>query len=357
MEIGDKIPEKARSYLYFFLIGLLIIGVVVIAQREWGSTGLESANIAVTGFLTAALVWLYKEQAETLDAQRKLLTQELNREAREKHTEALREVVQIWHGQTDRGVFDNPTKTSGNNLPSVGKTSIESAPTGESWAIYDNETFQVIPHFLEGDRYLNDLLENHATDLLKKKNNIEQLYDCLVALREEFHQKGLDVAVLKREEYRLEASENLIRWVFDILVMYERGRWEDEEEMLKYVRDKRFEKPIQNRDEAQLLLVKAEIPSTGSTSPIFTVQFEDDSINLPDYRKYVEEDAHRVANQILTDVSTDDCPFLASRNAARILDTAEEEISELESLLIEYNGKPIFTGDCKYMEEARIENA
>ncbi|WP_226480389.1 hypothetical protein [Natrinema amylolyticum] len=41
--------------------------------------------------------------------------------------------------------------------------------------------------------------------------------------------------------------------------------------------------------------------------------------------------------------------------AAKILDDTAEQIAKLERLLIEYEGKPIYSGESEYLEEAKIK--
>lgn len=42
--------------------------------------------------------------------------------------------------------------------------------------------------------------------------------------------------------------------------------------------------------------------------------------------------------------------------AAETLDAAAKEVHRLENLLMEYHGRPIYPGDCKYLEETRIQD-
>jgi membrane associated rhomboid family serine protease len=86
--------RAVRILLVLLLVAAVVIGLAVGVYEEFGSVGLTGLSVVVSGILTAALVVLYFHQTSILDAQRELLTQELQREARQQHTETLRTRVE-----------------------------------------------------------------------------------------------------------------------------------------------------------------------------------------------------------------------------------------------------------------------
>jgi hypothetical protein len=67
----------------------------------------------------------------------------------------------------------------------------------------------------------------------------------------------------------------------------------------------------------------------------------------------IENEAAELVTELIESLE-EAIPYKDTVEAARILDDAAEDIAKLEQLLVEYDGRPIYTGDCKYLEEARI---
>lgn len=79
-----------------------------------------------------------------------------------------------------------------------------------------------------------------------------------------------------------------------------------------------------------------------------------DGKQIPDVRAKVREQAQDIVREVIERID-DDEPYGLAREAAAVLDQAEVSVAELEQLLMEYKGRPIYTGDCQYLDEAEIQ--
>ncbi|RZV05081.1 hypothetical protein BDK88_4320 [Natrinema hispanicum] len=348
---------QLRILLYLLAAGLVFLALGVGAHHYFGSTGLTVVDVTVSAFLSAALVMLYFRQTSILEAQHDLLAQELNREARQQHTETLRDRVRLWHGDPDRGTADNPLDQPGTNLPAVADASFESAPTGSYTAIpVEEQPFQVLPHRLEGDRYLADLFENHAPDLREKKEEIEELYTEFDSLRDEFCEDFDGGIIHETENFTFEPDGYFNRWMFETLVKYERRIFEDFEELRKRTRSQFKQGGSGFHPDKPQIQIRANI--RGEISPLVYSAVLDgaDRAELQEQRSEAVDEAEKLFEQVL-DQLEEDYPYEQLERAAAVLDEAAAAIDELENLLVEYDGRPIYSGDCKYLEEARISNS
>jgi hypothetical protein len=75
---------------------------------------------------------------------------------------------------------------------------------------------------------------------------------------------------------------------------------------------------------------------------------------LQEERDEIKSETAAVVDEVLEQVDQQE-PYTLARSAAETLDNAAAEITELEQLLVEYHGRPIYTGSCKYLDEASIE--
>lgn len=348
---GRSTQQKILLYLLGAVVLVLLFGVGM--YRYFGSPGLTVADLTVSAILTAALVLLYFRQTNILESQRDLLTQELNREARQQHTETLRERVRIWHGNPDREIPDNPIDHSGMNLPTVGNASFNSAPTGSyTLASLDDKSFRVIPHNLEGDRYLQDLLKNHAPDLREKKDGIEQLYEQFDLLRDEFGKEFDEGIVHETKEYKFEPTDYFVQWLFEFLVAYERGKYEDFNEVRERALSQfRGGDTGQHPDEPRIW-IRIDLGSE-SRAVYSAVTESSDRDEVREKQSVAKEKAEQLIEQIFDRVEAEQ-PYKQTEEAASVLDEAAEAVRDLEHLLVEYDGRPIYPGDCKYLKEAQI---
>lgn len=332
------------------LLVILVAGVFV----QFGTVGLTGLNVVVSAILTAALVSLYFQQTSILESQRKLLTQEINRDARQKHTETLRRRVEIWHGNPELETPDEPFDDSQLNLPQVRGASFESAPIDNWFAFSEEDLFSVVPSQLHGDRYLQDLLEHHAPETRETKKDIEHYYESFVEMRERFIEEFDDGLVEESTEYRLEPTDAFSRWLFDSLVLLERGWRDDYEEM----RERAFtdleggDNSIQNNEPRLWIRVRGD---SRTNFAVYGATWKEDIDReaIRSQQEAVETEAAELIGEVLDRVEQQR-PYEQVVEAAETLDAAAEAVDRLEKLLVEYHGRPIYPGDCHYLDETQI---
>lgn len=349
------------------VVGGSILGIGILSWTLIGDVGVTILNVTISGLLTASLALLYSQQADILRSQRDLQTDELNREVRMQHTETLRERVREWHGAPDQTVDNWTIEGPDLNIPSVGATDIRSAPNREP-AFPSGEVFTVVPHTIKNDRYLEDLLENHAPELASKKQEIKELHAKFREHRgrfvvdfEESHldSEQLDSPVSINHElhgskrFTMYPKQQLGEVVFEVLVMLRRGIFEEMNEAIDYV--------SKNIDEGKLTKVANREAFVKAYSeedikrPIFRLQCQNPPLIHPSECEHqISDEVSEVVIDILMQVNSPQPPESVIE-AAELLDDTREAVKELERILIEYEGRPVYTGDCKYLEEAKIQ--
>lgn len=352
----DHGGRTGRVLLVLGIVAVVLVFLAIGVYREVGAVGLTGLNVVVSGILTAALVILYFQQTDILDSQRELLTQELNRGARQQHTETLRKRVAIWHGDPEMDEptepFDEPTL----NLPRVYGATFQSASVNGYTHDLDDDSFHVLPIQLRGDRYLTDLLENHAPDLRETAEKITQLHEEFVGLRATFVEEFDEGPARETEEYILEPQDRFGRWLFELLVLLEREQFDDFNEL----RDRAwaaFERGNNgpHSDKPQLF-IRVELRNRIST-PVYVATWQEDidRETIRDHQETVEDEVADIIEDVLDRVELER-PYERTVEATETLDAAAEKVYRLENLLVEYHGRPIYPGDCKYLEETQIED-
>lgn len=212
-----------------------MVGVLSWLQ-EW------SAVISGLGtlVLTSGLVLLYYRQNSIQEDQQDLLRRELNREVRQGHSDTLKKRIRAWHGNMDEisvpetGWFSDET-----NLPKVQAAAVDPAPPIVQVAGRDPE-FRVVPEAIEDDRYLQDLLDNHASDLYELKEEIESQYSDFDEAREAFVTAYPDATVIETDDYVIRPRSEFAKWVFERAVMLNRTQIDREKEKMKDVAESRI---------------------------------------------------------------------------------------------------------------------
>lgn len=331
----------------------LVGGFGLWIESQYGSEWFSLLNVAVSAALSAALVLLYFRQSTILESQRELLEAEMNRGVREQHTETLRERVREWHGNPDREKPESITDQPSNNLPSAGFVSFSSAPepTRISSAFEESE-FRVIPGDLEDDRYLQDLLENHAPELREQKQTIEELKSELDSLRDQFRANFEYDNEAQIDGFKLEPQSFLSIWFFRHLLRLERGATDDFDDLRS-----RMVSELQNsghHPDEPIMWIRAEASRSGATA-VYGVRYEGE-IDPPtgDERSKLTNKVEEIIHEIVDELESDS-PHETISRAAEVLSEGDEAIQELEQILIEYDGKPIYSGECEYLREARIQ--
>ncbi|WP_410765646.1 hypothetical protein [Haloferax sp. DFSO60] len=321
-------------------------------QNRYGSEWFSLLNVAVSAALSSALVLLYFRQSAILESQKELLKAEMNRGIREQHTETLRERVRKWHGNPDREISDDPINQPSKNLPFVGTVSFSSAPSpNEISYAFEEDEFRVIPQYLENDRYMRDLLENHAPDLKKQAERV-------VSLKEQFdthQQKFLTEFNYEHEgqynEFALEPQDHLSLWLFEHLVRLERGFTDDfaelRERMVSEVTD------TTHHPDEPIVWVLAKATNVDRRAVYGARYDESESVEWNESRSELVGEVEKIVRSIVDNVEAD-YPFDPVTQAADTLNQGAVAVDELEQILIEYDGKPIYQGGCKYLDEAEV---
>jgi hypothetical protein len=355
MAENNKRLSRSDIGLLFIAAVVFIPGITAVMHGLLGDLGLTLTDITVSALLTTALVILYSRQTQMLESQRDLLTQEMNREARQQHTETLRERIRLWHGKPATTNTPDQSKSSDTNLPSVGYSSFNSAPTGGVDTNGSDEgEFRVIPYHLTDDRYLRDLLDNHATDLDEKKAEIKELQQKFQSLRKEFREGFDDAIVEKKEGYTIEPAEYFSHWIFEQLVAEKRGKYEDYDDMRERVIGRLREGRITKHPEEPRIWILVNLGDRNQAVYSAVGRSADWDPNI-DKKSDIGNETERIVAEVF-DAIESEAPYETIEEAASVLDKGEDAIGELKQLLVEYDGRPIFTGDCKYLKEARLSS-
>ena len=350
-----------RRTLGWFLTGLFAAVVFFVLALKIdtfvGAEAPRALDIAVSGVLSLGLVLLYFRQTRILESQRELRTDEINREMRQQHTETLRERVRLWHGEPDVDIesaeipdIDGVNRDT--NTPTVLGASIESAPDGVQMAFPREEEFYVIPAQLQNDRYLTDLLENHAPDLKATKEQIESLYTDFQRVKIEFDRAFEPTDSQSTSKFNLNPTDAYSTWVLERLVLLERGRHDDLDELLERVESGMQDASSSLHPDEPIRWVRSR--DTHGKSLFGAEFYEPDIDPMDEDLDTLKAAAVTVVRADLTAAASGETRAIASE-AAGVLDGTEAAVDELEQLLVEYDGRPLYRGECHYLEEATID--
>lgn len=354
LDLRAKLPSRLT-------IVALGVGTVIplIAGTGWyvaGATGLQFASVVISGFLTATLVALYFQQTKLLKGQTDLRTQEINREARRNHTEVLQRRIYAWLGTEELprviGSVEEIMEETNEQLPNV--KSADVVPPGTYNTGYDGpDDFWVVPPELERDRYFDDLLDEHAPELQRRRRRINELYVEFSKYRARFTEE-FEGASRSGDGFRVEPDVYLPEWVFEGIVEIERDLeegWEAELDLIDTSFDRGGEEfedknKIRYRDRPREARYKqraiyAAVPDEGGIEVIT----DDQAAEL------AKEAVRATVDEI--DVETE--PYRYAAEAAARLDAIEEQIRELRADLVEYAGRQVITGECEYLDDAEVD--
>jgi len=346
-----SLRDKAKIVFVIFGAIFLVTVVGLVVEDRYGSEWFSLLNVAVSAALSAALVLLYFRQSTILQSQKELLEAEINRGVRKQHTETLRERVRKWHGNPDREVSDNPLDQPEKNLPTVGAVSFSSAPSRNEMVFDPGAVeFRVIPGELENDRYLRDLLENHAPDLKQQSEQIDELQNRFKQCRKEFDKNFEYGAISQCGQFHLEPADYLSIWFFEHLIRLERGFVDNFDELQdRMIGDLGGTNP--HPDEPIVWIMASA--TRKSESAVYGARHDQKDIDLKESRSELVEEVEALVAEMIRDIQSNH-PIDTVVEAARILDEGAEAIDELEQMLIEYDGKPIYQGECEYLAEAEV---
>lgn len=326
----------------------LIIGILSWLQG-WSAVISSIGSLILTSFL----VILYYRQNSIQEDQQDLLRRELNREVRQGHSETLKKRIRAWHGDMDEvsvpetGWFSDET-----NLPKVQAATVDPAPPILHVAGQDPE-FRVVPEAIEDDRYLQDLLDNHASDLYKLKEEIESQYSDFVEAKEAFVTGYPEATAIETDSYAIRPRSEFAKWVFERAVMLNRAQVGREKEKLKHVAESRIRgRNSANSEKAMKFYSPTGIDGAGPS----TYEIEMASGNFEELAGQEDEILEKIVEIHWTAIDNigDDDLYDHTVEGADILDAMAGNVEELKAKLVEHEGHPIYLEDCEYLEEVTI---
>lgn len=341
--------NPATKQLLFLLVVAFVFmwAAAILVQEFYGVAWFAALNAAGSTGLTLILAVLYFRQSKILESQQNLLSAELNRSVRQKHTETLRERVREWHGNIE---FDDPDQDpwqrSGDNLPTVTSTSFKSAAGGTA----SEDGFTAIPTHLRYDRYFRDLLKNHAPELRRKATAIEQLQFEFKQEEAEFEQNFNYLVTKDCGRYTLEPEKYLAEWIFEELVKIKRRSEETFE-----TRRERILAQISTTSEfpdGSVIWIQREIGR--QTVAVYGAHYSSEQ-DLPprEQQDQLIEEVRELIDEML-DAIDSDRPFDEITTAHELLVSGNGAVTDLRHTLVEYDGRLVYPGDCEYLQEAEI---
>lgn len=289
-------------------------------------------------------------QAEIMEGQRDLRRMQLNREVRQQHTGILRHRVEQWLGHTPattEGIEDLMDQQS--SLPVVGRTGVTPARSG-MWVMGEEESFRAAPSRLEDDQYFIDLLENHAPDLAELKTKIEELQ----AEFSENHERFLDGVgeppLWSTEEYVIESGFNFGEWVFQQIVLMERGFVSYDE---LFDRAGSVSEAAGMADEDGTVFPGEELYASPIGVYRATAKTGDRTV-VNDNREKIENKISGMLRSVLRDIDEIET-YDSAKSAAETLDEIGKVVEELRFKLTEYQGLPLYPGECEYLDVELID--
>lgn len=321
---------------------------------SWFQEWMTEVDVLSSLLLTGTLVYLYFRQTSIQEGQQDLLKRELNREVRQGHTETLRKRIRAWHGDIDEiGISEGSARFSDEtNLPKVQAVDVKPAPALFQIAGQEPE-FRVVPEALEDDRYLKDLLENHAEDLRGLKEEIERQYKDFEGLRNRFVREYPEPPGIEMDEYALQPRSEFSTWVFEKGVSMNRELRGRDKKKIKDIAESRLTGTNSaNVETGEKFYSPSGIDGAGpSTYEARALSGDFDDL------KRIEEEIEAELVEIHSDAieQIDATPFYVyAIDAAETLDEMAKKVEQLRSKLEEHEGHPIYLEDCEYLEDVTL---
>lgn len=312
--------------------------------QSWLQTWDTAIGAIGSVVLSLMLVVLYAKQHG-------LLKRELNREVRRKHTETLKRRIREWHGDMDNvGLSDDPAEQirNGSNLPVVKSPSVEPAPAEISF-VGEEDDFRVIPETIEDDRYLQDLLENHAPDLRELKETIEDMNGEFVAAREAFVDECPEGETIDADGYYLRPMEYYPEWVFQRAVRIHRSLYETDRAREKGIAERRIQ-GANSADPERAVIWYSPVSDGGRST--YEAEFDSGDLEETDrFEDEIEDELARIHHEAIDDVRSDGV-YRHAVEAAKTLDEMQRAVEDLRAKLVEHEGHPLYTEDCPHIQEA-----
>lgn len=327
---------------------------IVTAIASW----LQNWSAVVSGLgsivLTAGLVYLYSRQTSIQEEQQDLLRRELNREVRQGHTETLRKRVRAWHGDMDEiGVTEGGAWfTDETNLPKVTGVDIEPAPPVVEFVGRDKE-FRVVPEVLEEDRYLQDLLENHAHDLRELKEEIEGQYNQFVSAREAFYEEYPGGPTVETDEYTLQPLDAFTEWVFERALLLNRDQYDRDKQKMREIVESRVSGTNSADPSRGLKFYSVTLTDDRGPATYEAVAASGDYDDIEENKGEIDPQLVEIHWDAIDEIGDGDI-YEYAVEAAEVMDEMAETVEELKAKLVEHEGTPVYQEDCEYLEDVTL---
>lgn len=326
------------------------INLVLIWLQEWSEVVAGLGSIV----LTAGLVYLYSRQTSIQKEQQDLLRRELNREVRMGHTETLRNRIRAWHGDIDEiGVKEGGAWFSDEtNLPKVTGVDVEPAPPLVE-VIGQEVDFRVVPEALEDDRYLQDLLENHADDLRELKKEIEQQYEEFDSARMAFYEEYPGAPIIETNDYLLQPREAFTEWIFERAVLLNRTQRDREKQKIKDIVESRLTGTNSADSNSGEKYYSASGIEDRDPATYEAIAVSGDYKDIKKSEEEIESRLIEIHWDAIDEIGDDEL-YEYAIEAATILDEMAGTVEELKAKLVEHEGNPVYQEDCEYVEEVTL---
>ncbi|WP_336339490.1 hypothetical protein [Haloarcula brevis] len=238
------------------------------------------------------------------------------------------------------------------NLPKVQAATVDPAPPIIQ-VVGEDPEFRVVPEAIEDDRYLQDLLNNHASDLYKLKEEIESQYSDFVKAKEAFVTAYPEATAIETDNYAIRPRSEFAKWVFERAVMLNRTQIAREKEKLKDVAESRIRGTNSaNSEKAMKFYSPTGIDGAGPST--YEVEMASDNFKeLDDHEDEIIEKIVKIHWTAIDNIGDDDL-YDHAVEAADMLDSMAGNVEELKAKLVEHEGHPIYLEDCEYLEEVTV---
>lgn len=334
--------NAVRYAIYFLLatavLSAIIVGVLLILVSIWfayQAIALEAVGLAanLATFASAiGMILLVGITTWYAYATHRGTTLSLNQQSyriRKEHTDTLRERVDDWLGEYDERIDVY------HGIPRVQEIDVVSAPTGSLQP--ERDEFRVYPNSLEGDKFLDDLLQNHAEELAQLIDDIEDAQSKFESLRDDFNDGYEDTEPLDSLPFKAEPGKSYGYWAFNQALWIERTDL-DEEDLRNMAR-----RTVQHQ----------------TTSGDGEVHFRPGNVTGPaivgDQDEDIDDEKLLAALMDLVRRLPDQEVYHIAVEAAGMLDELEGLCDELRRTLDEYQGRVVYGGECEYLREASVE--
>ena len=327
------------------LLSLVVLAVVaalsVLVTTVFGPGG-PARVAAVTGeatlvaaaanvLVTLALAAIYLRQNAILDRHGDILDRQVRAQVAAPHADTLRRrVIEPWLGDLDDAAgYAEAAGEPETGIPRVTAGGFVSA--GDTLPRESDEV-RVMPEQVAAEPFTEDFLQNHAPDVAELCDEIETTAKEYADQRREFDAPSEWRDPLVGRTPAIEPAGNFDAWAFERAVMLESDDW-------TVTRlSGRASNAVEQQSTERLFAGDPESPAGRGVVKV--------AANVDRYR------AERAVDDALSDVietiDTLGTPPEVSQAANR-LDRLDDDCVELWQRLVEYRGRSIYPGDCRFV--------